>query len=98
MAPLLAVAFAAPYAADHEQRILKPTRTFKAKGEGNFIPSRTSPPGSKQHVLATSQQVFGPVAVHSINNQDGIGAGFDSYIMYWGDGSTGAGWPDVTRK
>jgi len=99
VAPLVAIAMAAPYAADGPQRILKPTSAFNGKGEGNFMPSRTSPPGpKKQHVLATWQQVYGPVAVHSINNQDGIGAGSDSYTMYWGDGSTDAGWPDVTRK
>ncbi|PYH84526.1 muramidase [Aspergillus uvarum CBS 121591] len=33
------------------------------------------------------------LAVSSINNKDGKGAGKDSYIMYTGDGSTSAGWP-----
>ncbi|OAA72561.1 hypothetical protein ISF_01634 [Cordyceps fumosorosea ARSEF 2679] len=31
------------------------------------------------------------------NTRDGIGAGKDEYKMYWGDGSTGAGWPDRNR-
>ncbi|RAH68270.1 uncharacterized protein BO66DRAFT_327196, partial [Aspergillus aculeatinus CBS 121060] len=33
------------------------------------------------------------LAVTSINNKDGKGAGKDSYTMYTGDGSTSAGWP-----
>lgn len=31
------------------------------------------------------------------NTYDGIGAGKDEYRMYYGDGSTGAGWPDRSR-
>lgn len=31
------------------------------------------------------------------NTNDGIGAGRDEYKMYWGDGSTNAGWPDRSR-
>ena len=35
----------------------------------------------------------GGAAVSSINNQDGIGAGSDTYKTYSGDGSLQAGWP-----
>ena len=35
----------------------------------------------------------GGAAVGSINNNDGIGAGSDTYRTYSGDGSQGAGWP-----
>ena len=38
--------------------------------------------------------VTGSVAVSSINDNDGVGAGTDAYKFYEGDGSTGAGWPD----
>ncbi|KAJ6786127.1 hypothetical protein PWT90_02483 [Aphanocladium album] len=31
------------------------------------------------------------------NINDGVGGGKDEYNMYWGDGSTGAGWPDRSR-
>jgi hypothetical protein len=33
----------------------------------------------------------------STNILDGVGNGVDSYTMYWGDGSTGSGWPDKSR-
>ncbi|RAL07946.1 uncharacterized protein BO97DRAFT_462245 [Aspergillus homomorphus CBS 101889] len=42
---------------------------------------------------STTATVTGALAVKSINNKDGKGAGKDSYTMYTGDGSTGAGWP-----
>ena len=35
--------------------------------------------------------VNGPLAVSSINDNDGKGSGSDAYKMYSGDGSTGAG-------
>lgn len=31
------------------------------------------------------------------NNQDGIGAGKDVYRIYYGNGSTGNGWPDKSK-
>lgn len=34
---------------------------------------------------------------NSANIKDGNGNGVDSYTMYWGDGSTGQGWPDKSR-
>jgi hypothetical protein len=45
--------------------------------------------------LATTGEYVnnGNIAVYSINDYDGIGAGRDSYTFYSGDGSTAAGWP-----
>jgi hypothetical protein len=37
--------------------------------------------------------VTGGAKVTTINNNDGIGAGQDRYITYYGDGSETAGWP-----
>lgn len=34
-----------------------------------------------------------PAGIYTINNQDGIGAGSNSYNWYSGDGTPGAGWP-----
>jgi hypothetical protein len=49
---------------------------------GNFQPSGDA------SELATGGQVSNPkVAVTSINNKDGIGAGKDTYKLYLGDGS-----------
>ncbi|OJD38865.1 glycoside hydrolase [Diplodia corticola] len=45
----------------------------------------------------TGGVVTGPVAVFSINNKDGVGAGADSYTFYRGDGSAGAGWPSKDK-
>ncbi len=50
-----------------------------------------------------SRQLNGKVTNSAIanynagNTNDGIGAGKDEYRMYYGDGSTGAGWPDRNR-
>ena len=35
------------------------------------------------------------LAVTTINDEDGIGAGTDSYTFYQGDGTTAAGWPST---
>lgn len=71
--------------------------------EANDIEIRSGPNNQPNKTLignllavATTETVNGPVAVHSINNQDGVGAGKDQYIMYTGDGSTGAGWPPMS--
>jgi hypothetical protein len=56
---------------------------FFGNMDGNFQPSRDVSD------LATGGQVSNPkVAVTSINNKDGIGAGKDSYKLYLGDGSS----------
>lgn len=44
----------------------------------------------------SSATVTGSAAVTSINNNDGIGAGSNSYTNYGGDGSAGAGWPSIS--
>lgn len=52
--------------------------------KGNFQSKHTS----YEHALATGGQVSnGAIAVSSINNTDGVGAGKDSYTQYCGDGS-----------
>ena len=40
--------------------------------------------------------VTGPLAVSTINDNDGKGSGNDVYKMYSGDGSTNAGWPALS--
>ena len=40
--------------------------------------------------------ISGPLAVTKINDNDGIGSGSDTYKMYKGDGSSGAGWPKLS--
>ncbi len=62
-----------------------PVPYFGHKG-GNFQPSNTRAGGST--IKATGGQVFGSLAVTSINNQDGVGAGTDSYTLYCGSGSS----------
>ena len=53
---------------------------------GNFQPSQVD---SAPEELATGGTVSNPkVAVTSINNKDGVGAGKDEYKLYLGDGST----------
>lgn len=46
--------------------------------------------------VTTKGSVSGSVAVSTINDADGVGAGTDAYKFYEGDGTTGAGWPDTT--
>jgi hypothetical protein len=61
------------------------------------MPAKMSP-NNVGGVLAAGETVTNSaLAVTSINNSDGIGAGSDSYNFYQGDGSTGAGWPDQTQ-
>lgn len=54
---------------------------------GNFMPAT-----SEFSTLATGGVVSGSLAVSSINNQDGIGGGSDTYKRYTGDGGPEAGW------
>lgn len=53
--------------------------------DGNFQPTRTSRVGGVT-VKLTGGQVGGALAVYSINNQDGIGGGSDTYTQYCGNG------------
>ncbi|KAL1984649.1 hypothetical protein VTN96DRAFT_8775 [Rasamsonia emersonii] len=47
---------------------------------------------------ATGETVTNPnLAVYTVNDYDGIGAGTDSYTFYSGDGSTADGWPDQSQ-
>ncbi|UKZ76928.1 hypothetical protein TrVFT333_004643 [Trichoderma virens FT-333] len=77
---------------------------------GNFMPSKStnSPVSrtadapivgkSKLEARVTGEKVTNGVARFDNSNiQDGVGSGVDSYTMYWGDGSTGAGWPAQSR-
>jgi len=59
---------------------------FFGNSHGNFQPARDE---SDPEELATGGQVSNPkVAVTSINNKDGVGAGKDVYTLYLGDGSS----------
>ena len=95
---VLAIAGASPYPPEVTVSVPAPTGTpFFGNKNGNFQPnSSTSLNGV--HVDATGGQVSnGNVAVTSINNNDGIGAGSDTYKQYNGDGTTGAGWPAKSK-
>ncbi|PQE14038.1 glycoside hydrolase protein [Rutstroemia sp. NJR-2017a BBW] len=99
MASLLATAVllasltsAIPYPPD--VAIPPATPTVKADfghKSGNFMPGKSE--FTTESVLATGGRVTGGAAVTTINNQDGVGAGSDSYTLYLGDGSDHAGWP-----
>jgi hypothetical protein len=81
--------------------VIHKTLPFFGNKHGNFQPENTTVMESKPTKTvkrATGGWVQnGNVAVWNINDYDGIGAGSDSYTMYWGDGSTGAGWPPRSR-
>jgi hypothetical protein len=82
----------------------------KKPGGGNYMPSKSSKApasktadapvagGSKIETRATGERVTNGVARFDNSNiLDGVGNGVDQYTMYWGDGSTGAGWPAQSR-
>ena len=57
---------------------------FFGNHKGNFQFKDTS----YEHILATGGKVSNPaVAVTKINNNDGVGAGKDSYTQYCGNGA-----------
>ncbi|KAL1965838.1 hypothetical protein VTN77DRAFT_5159 [Rasamsonia byssochlamydoides] len=60
----------------------EPTKTFKAVARA---------------ADATGEKVTKAVAVKTINDNDGVGAGKDTYTQYNGDGSTAAGWPSQSE-
>ncbi|UKZ91351.1 uncharacterized protein TrAFT101_006335 [Trichoderma asperellum] len=77
---------------------------------GNYMPSRTgkttasktsaAPATAKDQKdkRATGETVNNAVARYDNSNiTDGVGDGVDSYTLYLGDGSTGAGWPDQSQ-
>ena len=45
----------------------------------------------------SSATVNPPAAVGSINNDDGIGAGSNTYTFYQGDGTPSSGWPSQSQ-
>lgn len=60
--------------------------------DSNNVPAGTFPNSNSKR--STGEVVTGGAAVTSINNNDGIGAGSDTYVeTYEGDGSTSDGWP-----
>ncbi|CAG8955343.1 hypothetical protein HYFRA_00011327 [Hymenoscyphus fraxineus] len=59
---------------------------------GNFMPAK-----KEFSTLATGGVVQGSLAVNSIVNEDGIGAGSDTYRRYTGDGGPEAGWPAMNQ-
>ena len=92
------IASAHPYLADIATSVRARTSTpFFGHKNGNFQPSN----GESVHnevVEATGGTVSnGNVAVTTINDNDGIGAGSDTYTQYNGDGTTGDGWPAKTQ-
>ncbi|KAK5989646.1 hypothetical protein PT974_07901 [Cladobotryum mycophilum] len=102
-----------PQIAENPHKTIPEVAKFrpKAPGGGNFMPSdasraaasRTSPAAPEAAVdvqrRSTNERVSnGAIArFDNTNIQDGTGSGSDSYTMYWGDGSTGQGWPSKDR-
>lgn len=86
---------AVPYPPEATVKPPKPAHpAFFGNKHGNFQPYNvTLTPSRTLKPRAEGGVVTGGAAVTTINNQDGIGAGSDSYTMYWGDGSLQAGWP-----
>ena len=56
--------------------------------DGNFQPSRSDDED-------VEDQVIDVLAVEDIEEQDGVGAGVDTYILYTGNGTVDEGWPDI---
>ena len=83
-----------------------PVHFLNPRDPGDFIPrtvtgaaaSTTTAPagGGDTQSVSVKGSVSGPLAVTTINDNDGIGSGSDTYKMYKGDGSSGAGWPELS--
>ena len=72
--------------------------TFKGPGSGNYMPTSPAADSSIGRRQTGERVSNGNLATYNQDNiQDGVGSGSDSYTMYWGDGSTGAGWPEKSR-
>ncbi|UKZ88828.1 uncharacterized protein TrAFT101_004562 [Trichoderma asperellum] len=97
-----------PSVADGPTASVPDTVDFSPKkpNGGNYMPSKSSKVpasktadapaanGDKIKARTTGERVTNGVARFDNSNiQDGVGNGVDRYTMYWGDGSTGAGWP-----
>jgi hypothetical protein len=93
-AVLASVALAAPFDADVPTRTTRNPALHRRRAGA---PSRTIPlPVPRALIVSreTGETVTNSaLAVTTINNNDGLGAGKDEYTFFQGDGSTGAGWP-----
>lgn len=92
---LASFAAAIPYPPEATVVPTKPDHpAFFGNKHGNFQKyNATLTPTKTLKTRAKGGVVTGGAQVTTINDNDGIGAGSDSYTMYWGDGSLGAGWP-----
>ncbi|KAH8601169.1 hypothetical protein B0O99DRAFT_608181 [Bisporella sp. PMI_857] len=86
-----ALATATPFRDENFKTSRSTSIPFFGNKSGNFM--RNSSESAEFSIQATGGVVTGGAAVSSINNNDGIGAGSDRYVMYRGDGSLEAGWP-----
>lgn len=92
--PLIACVLSAPYALKADKTVSPAVHASYGNKDGNFQPTSTV---NKESPDTTGETVTGGAAVTTINNQDGIGAGTDTYITYSGDGSLQAGWPTLQQ-
>ncbi|KAH7053395.1 hypothetical protein B0J12DRAFT_55214 [Macrophomina phaseolina] len=94
LAPFLGLSQASPYPPEVAAPIPPVTHVGYrvAAWNGTVHPSKTEnvPTLTRR---ATGGVVTSGAAVSTINNQDGIGGGSDTYRLYTGDGSLEAGWP-----
>ena len=99
MSCMAVFAIAEPIPYPPEATVKPPTpvdfHPFFGNKKGNFQPSTTKAVGKRR---ISERDTGGWVqisadAVWTIDDEDGIGAGSDSYTMYWGDGSADDGWP-----
>ena len=68
---------------------MMPTDSSRGPYFGNRKGNFQSKDTSYEHILATGGQVSNPaIAVSTINNNDGTGAGVDSYTQYCGNGAS----------
>ncbi|GAD98869.1 hypothetical protein PMAA_009950 [Paecilomyces variotii No. 5] len=93
-ASIAGLAVAAPFPSGDVAAVSRALKAYISHGP-NYQPNRTEPAGAR--VLEAGETVTSSVAVTSINDNDGIGGGTDSYTMYWGDGSAAAGWPSIDQ-
>lgn len=84
--------------------------SLKKPNGGNYMPSKSSKapasktadaPAAKSDKIKTRASgetvTNGAARFDNSNITDGNGDGVDTYTMYWGDGTTGSGWPDQSR-
>lgn len=93
-ASIAGLAAAAPFPSEDVAAVSRALKAYISHGP-NYQPNRTAPAGAR--ILEAGETVTSSVAVTSINDNDGIGGGTDSYTMYWGDGSAADGWPTIDQ-